>query len=351
MKNHFKCCDMKKNYNNLLLFLPLILFGFNSCKNDGNQAAQSRTPPAPVVKVQPAGMGSMASFVEITGSVQANIISVVSAPVDGVIESLSARENQYVEKGKIIAVINPGDRMALIANNQVAIQNLENKLEGAGRDSDDYEKLLQELEKAKANLEYSKTIYQTVPVVCPMDGLVTQRWLDRGSQVGAREQIITISDMSSLVIKAEMNERYFESVSQGKRLPVILNAYPNDTLTGIISLIYPQVDPVTRSIRFDIRLQNFRKKLLPGMMASIKIPVQVNENAISVPEQAVLTSPDSKRFLFVVTPDSIARRKVVETGMISGNRLEVRKGLSESELVVVEGQEMLRDSLKVRIMK
>ncbi len=156
--------------------------------------------------------------------------------------------------------------------------------------------------------------------------------------------------MSSLVVKAEVNEKYFATVKKGLRLPVILNAYPNDTLTGKISLVYPQIDPETRSVKFDIRLLNFNKKLLPGMMAIIRIPVSINENAISIPNHAVLTSPNNKNFLFVVDKDSFAYHRFVETGITSGNELEIIKGLKENEKVVVSGHEMLKDSVKVKIM-
>ncbi|MCA1745325.1 MAG: hypothetical protein LC643_06420, partial [Bacteroidales bacterium] len=95
----------------------------------------------------------------------------------------------------------------------------------------------------------------------------------------------------------------------------------------------------------------FDKKLLPGMMASIKVPVSLNKNAISVPEQAVLTSPDNQSFIFVADKDSIVHRRVIETGMSSGNYLEIVSGLQENEKVVVQGQELLKDGVKVLIWK
>jgi len=199
-------------------------------------------------------------------------------------------------------------------------------------------------------LEYATKMYQTVSVICPMNGLVTQRWTDKGSQVGEKEKILTVSDMNSLVIKAEVNEKYFEAIKQGKKLTVILNSYPNDTLTGSISLVYPQVDPITRSVKFDIKILNFNKTLIPGMMASIKILVSAKENAIVVPEQAVLSLPDNTSFLFIVNTDSLALKRIVQTGISSGNKIEISKGLKENEKVVVAGQEMLKDSIMVKIM-
>lgn len=325
-------------------------FVLQSCKSGEQKVTQQVAKKTPVVKVMSVTKSKMVSFIDITGTIQANVFTEIKSPVDGIIESLFVRENQRTEKDKIIAVINPNDRLSLIANNKLQIVELEQKVNAVEKTSLEYNSLVKELEKAKSNFEYAKNMYKTVPVICPMNGIVTQRWLDQGSQISAKEKIITISDMNSLVIKAEANETYFEVIKQGKKLPVILNAYPNDTLVGIISLVYPQIDPVTRTVKFDIKIQNFRKSLLPGMMASIKIPLSVTENAIAVPDDAVITSPDNKNFLYIIDKDSIAFKIMVTTGISSGKKIEIVKGLKGDENVVVSGQEMLKDSIKVKVM-
>ncbi len=339
---------MKKYTIVMLLTLAALLI---SCNSEKEPEQQPKKKKVPLVSVEPAMKKKMASFIEITGTIQPNIFTDIKSPADGILESLRARENQMVEKDDIIAVINPNDRVAVISSNQLKVELLEENVKEADKNSEKYETLVQELDKAKSNLEYAKNIYQTIPVICPMSGLVTQRWLDEGSQVSANENIITISDMNSLVIKAEVNEKYFQAIKQGKRISVILNAYPNDTLTGKISLVYPQVDPTTRSIKFDIKILNFNKTLLPGMMASIKIPVLTKENVVAVPEHAVLTSPDYKNFLFVINEDSLAIKRIIQTGISSENMLEITQGLKEKEKVVIDGQEMLKDSIKVKIIE
>lgn len=322
-----------------------------SCKSVGNEAQKPQVKKAPLVKIQPATTQKMVSFIDITGTVQANIFTEVKTPVSGIVESLMARENQRVDKGRVIAVINPTDRVSLISKNQQQIEAIEKKIATASNGSDEYNQLTDELKKAKESFEYASSMYQTVSVICPMNGLITQRWVDSGGQVTANEKMLTITDMSSLVIKAELNERYFEVIKQGKKLPVILNAYPVDSLTGSISLVYPQIDPVKRSVKFDIRINNFRKTLYPGMMATIRIPVAAVDNAIAVPEYAVMTTPENKTFLFTVDKDSIAHRRVVEIGIGSGSKIQIIKGIKPNEKVVVAGQEMLKDSVKVMIMK
>lgn len=331
-------------------FLIITAILITSCKQETEQSSQSKAKKIPLVQVQPAQKSKMVSTLEITGTIEANVFTEVKSPADGVIELLNVRENQHAKKGEIIAVINPEDRLALTAENKLKIEQLEKQLKTEDKESESYDNLLKELQEAKEDLKYAQDMYQTIPVICPMTGLVTSRWLDKGSQVSVNEKLITITDMSSLVVKTEVNEKYFEAVKQGRQFPVFLNAYPNDTITGRISLVYPQIDPETRSVKFDISLLDFNKKLLPGMMAVIKVPVSVKENTIVIPNHAVLTSPDNKNFLFIVDKDSIAHRHFVETGITSGNQLEIIKGLKENERVVVSGQEMLKDSVKVKIM-
>lgn len=340
---------MNVSLKHITVIVIVLSFLMISCKHE-EEKPKTRQQPATLVRVQKVSLSKMVSSIDITGTIEANIVTEVKSPADGIIENLMARENQYVEKGKLIAVINPTDRVSLMSSGIEKVESLERKLKATDHLSNDYQQLFIELEKAKTDLEYAQNMFTTIPVICPMNGLVTKRWLDQGSQVWAKDNMLTITDMGSLVIKAEVNERYFEAIRQDKRLSVILNAYPNDTLTGRISLIYPQIDPVSRSVKFDIRIQNFNRTLLPGMMASIIIPVSVVEEAISIPEYAVLTSPDNKNFVFTVDNDSIAHRQAVQTGMVSGDQIQIVDGLKSGEKIVIAGQDLLKDKRKVRIM-
>lgn len=339
------------NFRIGVILLTILTLSFQSCTQGNEKAGKPKAKKVPLVEIQPAQKSRMVSSIDITGTIEANVFTHIKSPAGGTINMLSVRENEQVEKNRIIAVINPTEREALISENRLQVQQIESKLETTDQNSEEYQATLDKLRKAKSNLEYAKNMYQTVSVISPMSGLVTQRYLDEGSQVGIGEKMLTISDMNSLVIKASVNEKYFEAIEKGKTLRVMLNAYPNDTLTGRISLVYPQIDPQTRSVNFDIKILNFNKKLLPGMMASVKIPVSVKENAVVIPEHAVLTSPDNKNFIYIADDDSIAHRRVVHTGIASGNKLEITKGLQINEKVVVAGQEMLKDGMKVKIVK
>jgi RND family efflux transporter MFP subunit len=333
----------------LLFFTVLMVLPSCNGKKGETPVQSAAKKTAPLVRVQPAVKGSIISYIDITGTVETNINTDIKSPVNGIIEQLNYRENQRTEKDKVVAVINPDDRLSLISANQLAIEELEKKILSATQNSPEYDSLAKDLEKAKSNLKFAREMYQPVPVICPMNGIVTSRWVEVGGQVVARDKIITISDMNSLVIKAEVNERYFEAIAPGRKFPVVLNAYPTDSLTGIVTLVYPSVSSESRAVKFDLKLQGFNKKLLPGMMAQLKIPVYRNDMAVIVHDDAVLSSPDGKRFVFVVGSDTIARQRIVNPGVTVNRQTEIREGLKMGELVVTAGQETLKDNVKVSL--
>jgi RND family efflux transporter MFP subunit len=327
-------------------FFALVFF--SSCSDEEKQAKPKKVP---LVQVDSAAIIKMVDYIDIIGSIKPNVVTDIKSSANGVVETLNARENQRVEKNQVIAVVDPADRVSLISNNRMIVERIAKQLETLEVNSKAYETVSKELEKAKNDLAFAQNMYNTIPIICPMNGLVTKRWVEQGSQISASDKIVTISDMNSLVIKAEVNEKYFNAVKKGNKLSVVLNAYPHDTLTGVINLIYPEIDPTTRSVKFDIKILHFQERLLPGMMASIKIPVVNKENALAVLDDAILSDPLSNYFVFVVNQDDLALKRIVEMGISEGNKTEILTGISEGEMIVVEGQEMLKDSVKVKIVK
>mgnify|MGYP005846935277 CR=1 FL=1 len=338
---------MKKYYKLIAISLLLNVYACNS----GDKKEATKKDKVNFVKVITAKKQQNISYIEIVGTIAPNISTEIKSTTDGIIDKLYAVENQYVQKGDIIAIINPNDRVALLANNTQIIKELENKLKKLASDTLLYLKIKKELDEAQKNMAYAQNMYNTVTIISPMNGTVTTKWLNQGSQVQNQEKILTVSNMNSLVIKAEVNEKYFEAITYSKKIAVLLNAYPNDTLTGKISLVYPNIDNTTRTVKFDVTIQNNNKKLLPGMSATLKIPVAIIENSIFIPTDAILTANNDKQFVFTIDTSNIAHKKNIKTGITINNLIQVINGLKPKEKVVIKGQEMLKDSSIVKIIK
>jgi RND family efflux transporter MFP subunit len=340
----------RKNFllRNITILSVILLTG--ACNNSTEKTDKKPEKKVPFVRTAIVQKSDMATFIDLTGTVRPNISSDVSAPVEGVLEKLYVRENSFIKKDELVGVISSSDRNALIASNQLKIKELENQLAKTDKTSAQFADVQQQLDKARKDYEYALSMYQTYPVVAPMSGMVTKRYADQGSQLTARQTFITITDMSSLVIKVELNEEYFSKVKQGNKIDVKLNAYPEKTFTGIISLIYPEINQATRTMILDIKLTGLTEKIIPGMMAEIKFPVEKKKDILAIPNDVILTKPNGDKFVFVVN-DTTAHQRIIQTGISTKEITEVLNGLSAGENLVTLGQEMLKDNMAVKIQK
>ncbi|MGQ9620940.1 MAG: efflux RND transporter periplasmic adaptor subunit [Bacteroidales bacterium] len=335
---------MKAVFKILLLtsIVTVFLSGCNSKKANPEQSSAQKK--ITLVNVTQALKQEISSVIKITGTVTPNTVGIIKSPVNGVVETLYVRENYPVTQGQIVAVINPAERIALIAKNRQAVNQIQEKL----KQLKDNDTLRQALSKAEYDLDLAYKMYLLIPVTAELDGIVSQRFIDKGSEVSARDKLLEIYQPSSLVVKCEVNEKYFSVIKKGKKLPVRLNAYPDKKFTGTISLIYPKIDPVTRSLKFDIKLDQ-TVSLVEGMMAEITLATEVRNDAVCVPDDALLTDINNNLFLYSVDADSIAHKINVVSGISSGGFTEIVSGINPGNIIVIKGQELLKDGQKVKI--
>lgn len=336
---------MKIKTNSIIIAF-LIATGLFSCSTDEQKMEKSAAPKKlPLVNTQLVSQQNITSVINIVGTVKPNISGTIKAPANGIIEQLMVYENEKVAKGQIIAMLNPTERISLIAKNEQQVLTLTNKMNKPENATDSLQQLLN---KAKADLELSYNMFQRIPITAELSGIVSERWIDIGSEVSEKDKLLEIYKPSSLVIKAEVNEKYFSVIKKGKKLPVQLNAYPGQEFTGTISLVYPKIDPTTRTVKFDITF-NSRANIIEGMMAEIPLATEDHQNALCVPNDALLAGINNESFIYMVDADSVAHKIFVVPGISSKGVTEIVSGIKQGQKVVVKGQEMLKDGKKVKI--
>ncbi len=316
----------------------------SSCSG-GSEKNPKNTKTAPPVWVtaQVVGKRDISSEIVITGSVKPNTIGVVKSPTNGIITELKVRENDWVNRGDVIAIINPSERVTLIAKYNQEIKTLKNKATGDVSDS-----IRMQIIKAEENLKFAESMYQKILVTSEVAGRVSVRHIDKGSEVSAKDPLIEIFDPQSLVVKAEVNERYFAIIKRGKTLPVKLMSYPDQKFQGRITLVYPKINEQTRSILFDLTIEK-KIELMEGMLAEITLTTESKQDVVSIPDDAIMSSHKNERFVFTVDADSIVHRHKIETGLSSGGFTEVVSGIGLDDKIVVKGQEVLKDGITVKI--
>ena len=336
-----------------IFFLLLLLYSgvtFYSCSKKTEQEVQKPKPKSPLVKVEEIKLSSISNSVNLIGSVEAKIVTNIMSPIDGFIEMLNVRENQFVQKDKELAIVGSQERVSLIAQKKNELSQLQLKIKEIDTNNVEYPSLVQKLEKVRNEYDYANKLFLGVPVMSPLSGVVTQKLVDKGSGVSAKQILLTITDFNSLIIKSSVSEDLFNKINLGDKLRVIFNTMPDKEFTARVSLKYKEIDPITRNLQIECKLIGFNKQIIPGMMADLEFISESSENTIVVPNDVFIVNQKGEKIVYVVK-DSLAHQIIVTTGISNEKVTQVTSGLNENDKLVIQGQELLSDGIKVNVQK
>ena len=181
----------------------------------------------------------------------------------------------------------------------------------------------------------TRTPLQSMTVPSPITGFVVSRSAFPSQKAGPDTELYTIADLSRIWVMADVFEYEASQIRTGQAAGVTLAYYPGKTLRGTVSYIQPQVDPMTRTLKARIELDNPDTLLKPEMFADVEFRVDSGMR-LSVPAEAVLDSGRVKR-VFLDRGDGYFEPRVIETGERMGDRIEILRGLKSGDRVVTSG--------------
>jgi membrane fusion protein (multidrug efflux system) len=191
--------------------------------------------------------------------------------------------------------------------------------------------------------------------VAPFTGYVSARNLDLGAAVNSQAAatsnssvgIMVLQDLEVVKVQVEVEERHVSLVRVGSVARVIVDAYPARTFQAKAVRIVHALDPRSRTLGVEMEIPNADHLLKPGMYARVELVIDRHPDTILIPGEAVVTDGETSS-VFVVREGVVERRPVV-TGVGEGTAVEITKGLSGDEQVIVEGKELVREKQKVRV--
>jgi multidrug efflux pump subunit AcrA (membrane-fusion protein) len=332
--------------SNIMIQSTVFLLSFGllwGCGHDDPQL-QKQTKPKPVlvqvVEVQP---HPLQSTVELVGTVEPKVSAKIIAPSDGAIEELHVKENDLVQKNQVVGVLSSADRLALLGETQARLERVKSK-SGANPQSNHNK----ELQRATEDREYAERLFLGTPIVSPIKGRVIDKPIEVGSVVSAKQLLLTVADLSQLIIRTAVSELLLPRLKRGQRISVRLDAYPGQEFNGTISLISPQINPATRTGEIEVHVADAAGRLKPGMLATLTIVIERRENALAIPSDAIIVKSDGQNVVFVAQ-DSVTHQRVITTGFMTKTHTEIRDGLHVGDKIVVVGQELLKDGMSVRV--
>ncbi len=337
--------------------------------------AASALKPA-VVSVAAAKRTDYPVFINGLGQVQAENTVTVRTRVDGQIVKIAFDEGQMVKSGDLLAQVDPRPFQAALdqakakqAQDQATLANARLDLERYSTLAKQSFATLQQLDTQNAlvnqliaqeaadaaAVDAAQVQLDYATISAPIGGRVGFRLVDQGNIVNAAQQtgIVAIAQIEpiSVVFTAPQDDlpRISAALAAGKP-PIEARTSDGATLlaTGKLTVVDNAVDPTTASIRLKGEFDNADHALWPGQAVAARLRVEVEENALTIPDRAVQRGPNGL-FVYVVGLDSRAVTRPVTLSHEDADAAVVAKGLSEGEKVVTAGYFALQPGARVAV--
>ncbi|MGD8998946.1 MAG: efflux RND transporter periplasmic adaptor subunit [Granulosicoccaceae bacterium] len=318
---------------------------------DDGGGASVKVSPAIVqnlgVRTAKAERGRLWKRIDTVGYVDfdENMISHVHLRTEGWIEKLMVKsQGERVKKGQLLfelyspTLVNAQDEyiQALASRSKRLINASRERLLSLGIDASQISKL-----------EKTRKTEQRVRIYARQDGIVSHLAAREGMFVKPRMEVMTLADLSSIWIQVEVFERQAEWVKVGKPAEMTVSYLPGRVWEGTVEYVYPSLDPKTRTLRARLKFANPDEALKPNMFATVTIYGGAERDVVSIPREALIRTGTEQRVILSLGDGRFAPRSVV-SGIESGDRIEIKRGLEGGENVVVSSQFLLDSEASVR---
>ena len=329
---------------------------------EGEEADDGSTVKVSLDRVQRAGVRSVAAEMRtMTTPIRAagrvmldeSRLRVVTLRFDGYIEKLYANTTgRAVAKGESLFRVFSQDVLGAMANYRVAMRTTGKK---SGPEVEGALQRLTNLEVPPAHIRKAATrngIDDSIDWPSPVSGTIMEKMVIEGERAEAGRALLKIADLSKVWVIAEVPEQDVGRVVKGSPVSLALNAMPGATLRGEVGLVYPDLDPITRTVNVRIVLANPEGLLKPEMFADVVIETGSGQAPrLVVPADAVLDSGD-RQVVIIDKGNGGFEPRAVTLGQRGNGLVEIMTGVRPGERVVttanflIDAESNLKAALK-----
>lgn len=188
--------------------------------------------------------------------------------------------------------------------------------------------------------------FENAPVESPLDGIVGRVYVDIGSSVTPQTPVALVVSMDKVKIDLSIPEKYIPQVLLGQNAAIIVDAYA-EKFKGVVTKISPVLDIDTRSAPAEITVDNKGHRLKSGMFARVSLIIDKSKAVPVVLKESIMgKAPDA--YVYVIEGNKAILRNV-KLGIRQDGYFEVKEGVKEGDLVVIMGQQRLKDGTSVKV--
>jgi len=278
----------------------------------------------------------------------------VVARSTGILQEIMVEEGDKVKQGQLLAQLDIEQLSLEVAQLEATSKKLKKELTRQESlykrrlsSSDALDRARFEYQSQLAQYKLSKLKLNYASIKAPIDGVIVERQVKAGNLIRENDILFKIVDPTSLKAILFLPEKEMSRVSKDQ--PVLLNvdAIGNQIIKGSIERVRPAIDADTGTFRVTAKLIDSDSLLKPGMFGKVEIVFDVHQNSLLVEQQAVITQ-DNRSHVFVVKENK-AIQTPIKLGYKHNGMVEIAEGVSESDLVITTGQQILKHENLIEI--
>src|SRR5438105_1586659 len=331
-------------------------YWFGTQKETGSTTAakSAASTNAVVVEALKVFVQPMPQSITAVGSLRSDESITVRPEVAGRISAILFQEGQRVTRGSTLIRLDPAVNKAEVEQGRANLKLAQSKYNRAvdlaksnfisGQACDEAEN---NLRVAEAGLQLAEARLAKTEIKAPFSSIIGLRVISLGDYVKEGSDIVNLESIDPLKVDFRVPEIYLKQVQVGQTLHVSLDALPGKTFEGKVFALNPLVDPAGRAIVIRALVRNSDTSLRPGMFARVRLITRNLQDALAIPEQAIVPQGDDQ-YVFKVS-DGRAIRVKVEVGQRRDGKVEIVKGLEPTDMVITAGHLKIRDGVPVTI--
>ena len=299
------------------------------------------------VRAAPVERGDLSRRIETVGYVDYDerALSHVHLRANGWVENLKVRTlGEQVRKGDLLLEVYAPD---LVNAQKEYLQALGGILDSLKVSARDRLLALGVPESQIQQVEKERRVRQLTAVYARQDGIISALNIREGMYVQPEMELMTLADVSTVWVKVEVFEQQAGWLALGQKAEVRLPHAPGEKWEGTVEYIYPDVDAKTRAVRARLRFSNPGERLKFNMFVDVTIHAAPRAKVLNIPREALIRTGAEQRVIMELGNGRFEARPV-DTGIESGDRVEIRSGLKEGERVVTSAQFLLDSESSVR---
>ncbi|WP_201246307.1 efflux RND transporter periplasmic adaptor subunit [Halochromatium salexigens] len=319
----------------------------------------ARQQPAPVVEVAAVEQAEIEARIQATGTLKATETLTITARSRGRVEAVRFEEGSEVSAHQALVLLERKraqaavrEAAARVAQTTRQLERLETLDADAFVSETELEQARATASEARAALQVSREDLADRIIEAPFDGLIGRRRISLGALLEPGMAIASLSRIAPLDLLLDVPGKELATIETGQQVVATTPAYPQQRFEGRVTFVAPEVAEDTRTLTLEATFDNADHQLKPGLFMTAELVTDRRE-ILQVPEAAVIAQGPTNHLFVVDTKDAASqarvRRQPVQTGIRRDGWVEITRGVSADERVVVSGLQRLRDGIAVQI--